>query len=73
MQKTLKEEENRQKKQKEEYKESQITTINIFGFIFSIKKIYFSRKDSLKNWYSFLWEKLNFSAEHPNHIISHSF
>ena len=28
----------------EEWKESQITTINIFGFIFYIKKLYFARK-----------------------------
>ena len=35
-------------KKNEEYKESQITTINIFGFTFYMEKIYFTRKHNLK-------------------------
>ena len=36
------------KNKNEEFKESQ-TTINTFGLIFYIKKVYFARKHSLKN------------------------
>ena len=39
----------KKRKKNEEYKESQITTINIFGFTFYIKKSYFAQKHSFKN------------------------
>ena len=35
-------------KKSEEYRESQTTKTNIFGFIFYIKKSYFAQKDALK-------------------------
>ena len=35
-------------KKSEEYRESQITTMDIFGFTFYIKKLNFARKHSLK-------------------------
>ena len=39
-------------KKNEEYKESQITTINIFGFTFYMEKIYFTRKHN-NSFYAF--------------------
>ena len=50
------------RKKNEEYKESQITTINTFGFAFYMKNYYFARKQSLRKKPSRLYRYILFTV-----------